>query len=267
MSDDGWDVRWIMIDDSFIQDLYHPRPLLLTMRDMLKKRSRVKIFGFLIFCFLLCALSNAFSSVSSNDATLVENQLGYLPTNFISVSAWSDRGEKPVAIKTYPLFGGAKRRQEKSKVQGQTINAPFPTLYWLTCPDISSAVADLERQGYIKNYEAAVNENSDLVDRLMRCHEECAKERWQSLTDEDRALLSQDNQSILRMRNMMQFSGISGTNCTSYKGERLFVPPLKCLHAHYAYFRSAMKSESNSISPVGEMIHATLEMEFPDLEL
>jgi hypothetical protein len=239
------------------------------MKDLRRKHPSRK--GIILFSgFLICAC-NALSARSSNARTghadIVRDQLGYLPTNFLSVSAWKSNGEEPVAIKTYPLNGGAKRRQSKAEVPGLAVNAPFPTLYWLTCPEISKAIADLERRGYIQDFEATLKENPEFAERLVQCHKDYAKERWSCLTTEDQELLSQDNPSILRMRTMMKESGISGTNFTIHlDGDGTNVASIKCLHAHYAHFRSTMESDC-SCNPVGEMIHSTLEKEFPDLVL
>jgi hypothetical protein len=73
--------------------------------------------------------------------------------------------------------------------------------------------------------------------------------------------------AALRMRTMMKESGISGTNFTIHlDGDGTNVASIKCLHAHYAHFRSTMESDC-SCNPVGEMIHSTLEKAFPDLVL
>jgi hypothetical protein len=287
------------------------------------------------------------SSLSSSTSTSVEDvvrkQLGYLPDNFVRVSATTgDKLMTPVAIQTYPLNGGAKRRQAKSKLVQESsssslpsqsvVQSPFPTLFWLTCPDISKAIADLEGKGYVKIFENKLNLKPCLVNQLLCCHEEYAQLRWQSLTEEDRNILmttssssesssssSSLTPSLQRMRNIMELSGISGTNFTDWRyrdndqhhhndvtslqnsdnnsGDNnndqqkstkssdtdihaLKVPPIKCLHAHYAHYRSTidiiMDDDSDSdptttivrtINPVGEMIHKQLEKDFPDLVL
>jgi hypothetical protein len=250
------------------------------MRGTLRERCTLRfVAGFILCCAFLECTSSAFSLSSETAQDAIRSQLGYLPSNFMSVSAWKENSMEPVAIRAYPLHGGAKRRQEKSKMHGNDnspVSSPFPTLYWLTCPDISRAVADLERRGYIQRFEASLRADSGLAHRLVCCHEEYAKQRWNTLTEEDRSLLlTEDSSSMLRMRNMMQFSGISGTNFTKPHAEKeedhgiLLVAPLKCLHAHYAHFRSTMMSpaEECTQNPVGEMIHKQLAEEFPDLQL
>ena len=221
-------------------------------------------------CVLACSTVAGFSATSQSPVDAVKEQLGYVPPNFVSVSAWKLKNDQvPVAIKTYPLHGGAKRRQNKADRKGD-VSSPFPTLYWLTCPEISRAVADFERRGYIQIFESELKSDPELARRLIACHEEYAKERWESLTDEDRASLCHDDSSLHRMRNMLESSGISGTNFTIHNDEGEdggpFVASIKCLHAHYAHYRSTMMSERTQ-NPVGEMIHERLEEEFPHLEL
>ena len=316
----------------------------------------------LLFAVLLCAVpSQGFTAASTvtsavspsklhehilSEKDCVENQLGYLPPNYVGVSAWKknaagsshrsgvqidtsiingnttdEEGQNtimiPVAIQTYPLNGGAKRRQNKAKLPANqnedqsektksVVQSPFPTLFWLTCPDISKAVANLERRGFVQIFEDELNENPAMSQRLFSCHEEYAELRWRSLTEEDRNILKSSSNSSLtpslqRMRNMMECSGISGTNFTDISSwdsdysERLAaaaaaiatdesdnaetkneasvqlvvpkVPPIKCLHAHYAHYRSTVEAESTRhINPVGELIHKQLRMDFPDLD-
>ena len=314
----------------------------------------------------------------SSEEDCVREQLGYLPSNYVRVSAWktprpnadhrggvavvrvvnsttttttaaaastttttttNDEIMIPVAIQTYPLNGGAKRRQNKARLpvtetrkqarkqntesdgkssSSDVVQSPFPTLFWLTCPDISKAVANLERRGFVKVFEDELNSDPELAQRLYRCHEEYAALRWKSLTEDDRAVLeSAPTPSLQRMRNMMECSGISGTNFTDISSwddgyaERLAaaaapqtgdgaamtapngnggvpaadatttttsassvpvvaarVPPIKCLHAHYAHYRSTVSLESTRfVNPVGELIHRQLQRDFPELDL
>jgi hypothetical protein len=267
-----------------------------------------------------------------SEEDVVRDQLGYLPSNYVGVSAWRTTKSKqriPVAIQTYPLNGGAKRRQNKAKLSAPSessteesssteqpiVQSPFPTLFWLTCPEISRAVANLERGGFVQIFEDELNSRPDLAKNLFLCHEEYARLRWKSLTEEDRNVLASSSSSspltpsLQRMRNMMECSGISGTNFTDISSwdkdyfQRLEesgggsavessgvsvsgagdessllsflstdvdakVPPIKCLHAHYAHYRSTVSVESTKyINPVGELIHKQLALDFPDLDL
>ena len=308
----------------------------------------VPSYGFSSVAPLAATPSGSLHDNILSEEDCVQNQLGYMPPNYVGVSAWKTKSENsshrsgvrivtnsttndeksimiPVAIQTYPLNGGAKRRQNKAKLsddasdeneqtQSQTpkkksiVQSPFPTLFWLTCPDISKAVANLERRGFVQIFEDELNADPELSQRLFSCHQEYADLRWKSLTEEDRNILKGSSStdgglspSLQRMRNMMECSGISGTNFTDISSwdsdfaERApsgiaasdangstesdddeslqtiivpKVPPIKCLHAHYAHYRSTVLAESTKyINPVGELIHKQLELDFPDLDL
>jgi exopolyphosphatase/guanosine-5'-triphosphate,3'-diphosphate pyrophosphatase len=84
---------------------------------------------------------------------------------------------------------------------------PFPTLYWLTCPDVVKAVSRLESDGWIKKLEANAELDPDLRIKLRRAHEEYARERGRLEPGAE------------------AWGGVAG----AAKG-------VKCLHAHYAYY-------------------------------
>lgn len=210
------------------------------------------------------------SSLLESDKEAVRQQLGYLPPNFLAVSARNINGA-PVAIQAYPLDGGAPRRQAKaarSLSESTFVGTPFPTLYWLTCPAISKAIAEMERNGYVGVLENRLKEDPAAVDRLFRCHKEYARERWECLSEEDRNRLTlTDSSSIQRMRGMLETSGIAGTNTTSLQQDGSLLPSIKCLHAHYADFRSTSSGADRTENPVGRMVHDLLVGEFPSVRL
>ena len=220
--------------------------------------------------------STSSPALHAADQDAVRRQLGYLPSNFVSVSARKLSGDVPVAIMAYPLHGGATRRQAKatagaSSVSEKYVGTPFPTLYWLTSQSVSRAISELERTGYIRTVQDCINSEPERASRLLKCHKEYARARWNSLTDVDRSLLDVDDAhpSILRMRSILESSGISGTNltCSELADDQIWVPPIKCLHAHYAHFRSTKDSTDLICNPVGELVHEQLLKQFPDLDL
>jgi hypothetical protein len=83
---------------------------------------------------------------------------------------------------------------------------PFPTLYWLTCPETVAAVARLESAGWIKQLNERVEVDPKLRTALRRAHEEYARERGRFLPGAE------------------AWGGVGGT-----------ARGVKCLHAHYAY--------------------------------
>jgi hypothetical protein len=227
----------------------------------------------LVLLLLLAVLlqpSTPFSATPGNGISLesdqeaIRRQLGYLPPNFLAVSARNGNGS-PVAIKTYPLDGGAPRRQAKaarSLSESISVGTPFPTLYWLTCPSIAKAIAKIERNGYVGMLEDRLKADSLMTEQLFCCHKEYARERWECLSLDDRTLLTQtDSSSIQRMRVMLESSGIAGTNTTALTQNGSFLPAIKCLHAHYADYRSAGQGQTEN--PVGRMVHELLAEQFP----
>ena len=82
---------------------------------------------------------------------------------------------------------------------------PFPTLFWLTCPEAVRAVARLESSGEIARFNQRAESDPSFAAELEQAHEEYARERARSLA-EARA-----------------WGGVGGTRTG-----------VKCLHAHYA---------------------------------
>mmetsp|Transcript_22106 Transcript_22106/g.30759 ORF Transcript_22106/g.30759 Transcript_22106/m.30759 type:complete len:241 (-) Transcript_22106:229-951(-) len=232
-------------------------------------RTQLRSFCILSFLFGLQVTGALVSTHSSeSDPNLVEQQLGYLPPNFLCVSARTSN-DSPIAIQTYPLHGGAPRRQAKATATPTPalLGTPFPTLYWLTGPEISRAIGGLERKGYIVEFEKKLNSDPLEAARFISSHKQYARARWNSLKEEDRTLLTMDHSSVKRMRNMLECSGVAGTDFLSQQQEDgSFVASVKCLHAHYAHYRSTSPDEE-VYNPVGLWIHKTLQEEFPDVIL
>ena len=183
--------------------------------------------------------------LSVSPQSQVESQLGYVPSNFVRIAASTAQGD-PVVLQTYPLAGGSPRRQRRC--QSAT---PFPTLFWLCNASVNRAVADLERRGYVKQVEQLILESPDLATHLAACHEDYAKMRWNSLSEDDRSRLP------LNVISMLRDSGIAGAAIVNVTE----TPSIKCLHAHYAHFRAT------SNNPAGEIVHTILQREFPSLDL
>ena len=262
------------------------------------------------------------SSSAAQQLAVVTEQLGYVPSNYVRVSAWSLRGDTPIAIQTYPLNGGSPRRQAKAtsghneglssngnQISATSIGTPFPTFYWLTCPMLGRAIGHLEGNGYVSKIQSQIRENDVLSRLLLDCHRQYAEMRWNSLSQEHQSVLLANNasSSLVRKREMLQFSGIAGTNITQYQdqhepsGSGLFVPSIKCLHTHYAHYRSQLQnlqilppetsqtddysvlinsldafhsdtlregpSQPYVLNPVGHLVHLQLCSDFRDLLL
>lgn len=190
------------------------------------------------------------TDVSQEDKNMIIDQLGYLPTNLVAVSARRGTGA-PLALMTYSLNGGGARRKRKALDE----LTPFPTLYWFCCPIVGKAISELEREGFVGILETRLSENSDLLNDFIECHRGYARERWNSLLPEDRNYLLQSE----RMTRMVRDSGIAGTDYQSFftpksrsittttasedtsLNEPFLKASIKCLHAHYAHYRSQIE--------------------------
>jgi exopolyphosphatase / guanosine-5'-triphosphate,3'-diphosphate pyrophosphatase len=122
----------------------------------------------------------------ATDLDAVRAQLGREPTVPFSVVARCT-GAHPLVIRNHPL---------------DTEGRPFPTIYWLTCPDAVRAVSGLESDGWI----ARLGEDPTIVAGLEEAHRSYATERGEVVPGAER------------------WGGVGGTR-----------QGIKCLHAHYAY--------------------------------
>ena len=84
---------------------------------------------------------------------------------------------------------------------------PFPTLYWLTCPEHVRAVSRLESAGWIARLNDEAETDPDLRTMLRRAHDSYARERGRLAPGAESG------------------GGVGGT-----------ARGVKCLHAHYAYY-------------------------------
>ena len=235
------------------------------------------------------------------EAALLE-QLGYVPPNICSISARSGNNAniiadgistnsaidtsskgigRPIAIQSYPLLVQIVNKEENKHNQ-----TPFPTMYWLTCHHVSKAISEIERNGYVRKFQSRLEDDASLAKEWWQCHEEYAAERWGLLSDSDREWLlstnqldEEDNNSEQRkvdsMREMIQYSGVAGTDHRRLRDNTdeddknedssLYVPSVKCLHSHYAHYRSQKEGRSAVINIVGKWTHELLIEEFPDL--
>jgi exopolyphosphatase / guanosine-5'-triphosphate,3'-diphosphate pyrophosphatase len=124
-----------------------------------------------------------------SDLALVAEQLGRPPLTDLSVVARCSSGH-PLVIRNHPVDRAGK---------------PFPTLYWLTCPDAVKAVARLEGYGWIKRLAGRAREERAFGSALRAAHREYAAERGRWVP------------------NAAGWGGVGGIRTG-----------VKCLHAHYA---------------------------------
>jgi hypothetical protein len=104
---------------------------------------------------------------------------------------------------------------------------PFPTMFWLTCPQLVAAVSRLEAAGGVDRWSRSVDEERELADSLARGNAE------------QRALRPELDLGI--------------------GGARPEAKTLKCLHAHVAFALARPGYE------LGERILAEVDPPWPDV--
>ena len=135
----------------------------------------------------------------TEDRALVERQLGRPPRAFRRVAARCPHG-KPAVTEQWPYDDAGD---------------PFPTTYYLTCPQLVAAVARIEAAGGVERWSAEVDRDDELAADLDRATEEQRRIRRELAAGR----VGPDGGSSLEL-------GIGG----SANPRRL-----KCLHAHVAY--------------------------------
>ncbi|KAL3822567.1 hypothetical protein ACHAXA_007678 [Cyclostephanos tholiformis] len=215
---------------------------------------------------------------------------------------------RPIAIKSYPLLVQLHDYIVDANVLDDTDDddlahrIPFPTLYWLSCPHVSRAISELERGGYVRIFQRRLEDDDSglLGAGWWACHGAYADERWDALSARDRewllredALLGgggggEDHKRRRSMMEMIRTSGVAGTDHNSWGGTRsgggggggggtASVPSVKCLHSHYAHYRSQLSrcnagddnddDENVVLNMVGKWTHELLLECFPEILL
>ena len=152
------------------------------------------------------------SELRGSDLALVREQLGRDPLTEFSVVARCGSGH-PLVIRNHPIDFEGK---------------PFPTLFWLTCPEAVKAVSRLEADGWIKRLDVRAQEDAAFGAALDAAHREYADER---------ARWSKDAR---------EWGGVGGSRAG-----------LKCLHAHYA------NHLAGSADPIGRWLAERVEPVHP----
>ena len=125
----------------------------------------------------------------ASDVEAVRQQLGREPTTPFQIIVRCATGH-PLVIRDDPLDEHGE---------------PFPTMFWLTCPEAVRAVARVEAGGEIGRMNERYDADPLFRDAVDRAHAEAAEERARLLPD------------------ARAWGGVGGTRTG-----------IKCLHAHYA---------------------------------
>lgn len=147
-------------------------------------------------------------NIQPEDVEILKAQLGRAPRGVQSIETRCPVGH-PQVIKVYPLL----RKGDEAE--------PFPTLFWLTCPNIIDQISRLEHQGLIQKLESLLQEDEVMIQAYHDNHRQYLEERWEILTPEDQQWLHHQG-----WKENYLSRGIGGiANWDS----------LKCLHLQYAH--------------------------------
>lgn len=98
---------------------------------------------------------------SAADRVAVAAQLGREPRGVVDVAHRCACGQ-PDVVRTAPRLPDG---------------TPFPTLYYLTCPRVASAIGTLESSGLMRDMEARLAEDPDLARAYRAAHEQYIAQR------------------------------------------------------------------------------------------
>lgn len=159
--------------------------------------------------------------IALTDLRAIKRQIGRTPRGVTAIRRRCSHGFPQVLV-VYPLVEGA----------------PFPTVYWLSCPFLCLAVDRLEADGWVSVLERRMAEERALRTAMRLAHERYVDQRMALLAEEDRLALGRLGfTESLAQRGI---GGIADRDC------------LKCLHLHVAH-------ELADANPVGRIVLDTLE--------
>ncbi|MFB3737777.1 MAG: DUF501 domain-containing protein [Candidatus Velamenicoccus archaeovorus] len=153
------------------------------------------------------------SELLGSDLHAVREQLGRDPVTPFTVVARCPGGH-PLVIRNRPFDPRGR---------------PFPTLFWLTCPEAVRTVSRLESEGWIGRLNDRVDGDPAFAVALTAAHEGYARERARNHPE------------------ALAFGGVGGTRAG-----------IKCLHAHYAHHLAGGED------PVGAWVAERVEPVHPD---
>lgn len=95
------------------------------------------------------------SGLNAADTSAIEAQLGRTPRGSVGVAHRCECGS-PTVVQTLPRLPDG---------------TPFPTMYYLTCPRLSSVIGTLESSGLMKEMEQRLKDDPELAASYRAAHE------------------------------------------------------------------------------------------------
>lgn len=129
------------------------------------------------------------------------------------------KGEFTIARRTH------EGRPQVLRVPPIVEGRPFPSLYWLCCPQLKKEIDHLEARGLIKELEQRIPHDSTLRVALVQDHKRYQQER-NELLEAQLKTLQKEHYPTESMLKDLSIKGIGGLEDWSR---------IRCLHMHYAY--------------------------------
>ncbi|MAF79034.1 MAG: hypothetical protein CME60_12805 [Halobacteriovoraceae bacterium] len=147
------------------------------------------------------------SLYSQSDWDQTKELIGRAPHGLYKVVKYHPQKKHPMVIQVIPWVKGA----------------PFPTLYWLTCPILKKEISHIEKEGWVGKLEREYfSKDSDNLKALKADHERYRDHRI--------ALLEEVGISWDKipepMAEIIRTTGIGGIHDFDH---------IKCMHLHYAH--------------------------------
>lgn len=124
---------------------------------------------------------------------------------------------------------------------------PFPTLYWLSCRDLCRAIGRIEDEGWVKQIEQELAEDTALRETYLAQQQRYVARRWQLMREEDRQRIEQ-----LGFSPLFERYGIGGIAQWD---------KVRCLHMQYAHWLA----EGDNV--IGERLEQTFALSATPIRL
>jgi hypothetical protein len=149
--------------------------------------------------------------VVNTDKKIVDKQLGRIARGVRAVVSRCPKGYPTVVLTDVFLADGT----------------PFPTIFWLTCPELRKRISQVEGDGGLHKIQLLAEHNPTLRRRLIEAHQNYIAYRYLLVDGADKS------HTVFR-------TGVGGVNNLTR---------IKCLHAHYAHYLAT------GLNAIGELIH------------
>ncbi len=173
------------------------------------------------------------SACTDRDVDLLEVQMGRRPHGVLAVALRCRYGSPQVIV------------NDPAPTTDAGVRRPFPTLFWLSCAHLVSAVSALESEGWVAKMRRRLLEDEQLARAMEDAHREYAALR---LAMCDPQAVEQMKRKAPQQYRVLAESGVAGI---------VAADGVKCLHTHLADYlgRRGRTGDhaTSAVNPIGRM--------------